>query len=85
MAAFQKTKMPYNPLTSASNVSLSSNSSKNYRYGTHIFSYKPGKVIAIEDIPVENIKKYVEKDGRLYLSTYDGIFLAWNNIQLYKE
>ena len=43
MAAFQKTKMPYNPLTSASNVSLSSNSSKNYRYGTHIFSYKPDR------------------------------------------
>ena len=51
----------------------------------NIFSYRPGKVIAIKDILNENIKDHVEKDGRLYLSTYDGIFFKWDDIQLYKE
>ena len=59
---------------------------KVYKDGSvNIFLYKPGKVIAIEDIPVENIKKYVEKDGRLYLSTYDGRFFKWNDIEIIKE
>ena len=59
---------------------------KVYKDGSvNILSYKPGKVIALEDIPNELIKNYVETDGRLYLSTYDGIFFKWDAIEKIKE
>ena len=59
---------------------------KVYKDGkVNIFSYKPGKVEAIIDIPNEFIKNSVENDGRLYLSTYDGVFFKWDNIEIIKE
>ena len=50
----------------------------------NIILYEPGKIKAIKDISYEPMKKYIEDDGRLYLDNYDGIFLGWNDIQLYK-